>query len=327
MKKFLTKTFIYGFILISFCFAAQYIIDSGLSGYNDDLFADWNNIFKGRLNTDVIILGSSRAFVHFNPRIIDEITGLSSYNLAVDGGTAISQKTKLDAFLDFNPPPKIIIQNVDIFLLYKEKYVYQKEQFLPYLNKTSIHSNLQKIDNAIWLERIIPLIKYRGFRYHVVLGFAAFFDLAQKPQTFKYKGYQGIELDWNNDFENFKAKNKILRYSDESLTFGYDHVEQLIDECKEKKIDIVLVQSPLYFELQNIMPQKDSITNKFSEIAQKKGINFWDYFDDSLCFDQKYFYNSTHLNLQGSEIFSNRFAQKLKNYLSSDLKDAAISGM
>lgn len=315
MRKFLYKILLYVVLFALFAFMLQNIIDRGLRNYDDDMYIDWNRIFRGQIKADIIIIGSSRAYVHFSPQIIEVTTNLSSYNLAVNGSAPLTQKSKLDFFLANNPAPKILIQNVDIFLLLKERHIFEKEQFFPYLNQPSISEHLKKIDSNIWLENTIPLYKYRGFRNIFFLGLQSYLGLLEKPQVNKYKGYAGVDAQWNQDFSKFKEENSELVYNQENLIFGFNYLKDLITEYKKKNIEIILVQSPLYFELQNIMPQKDSITNRFSEIANKSGIQFWDYYDDSLCINKKYFYNSTHLNKLGSEIFSKQLAVKLKNYL------------
>lgn len=314
MKNFLIKISFYLTVGISLCFLTQFIIDQGLRNYDDDMYIDWNRIFKGQIKADIIILGSSRAYVHFSPKIIEEITNFASYNLAVNGGAPLTQKSKLESFLAYNPAPKIIIQNVDIFFLFKENHIIDKEQFLPYLNQSTISNYLIKIDSNIWLESTIPLYKYRGFRNTFFLGLQSYFGLLKKPHVSKYKGYFGVDKHWDQAFKKFKTKNYELVYEQEHLKFGFDYLENLIIECKKKNIEIILVQSPLYFEFQNFTPQKDSITNKFSEIAKKNDLQFWNYYNDSLCFNKKYFYNSSHLNIWGAEIFSKQLANDLNNY-------------
>ena len=50
----------------------------------------------------------------------------------------------------------------------------------------------------------------------------------------------------------------------------------------------------------------------YRDISTKYSIEFYDYSNDSLCFDKKYFYNASHLNNTGAEIFSKTLARDLK---------------
>jgi hypothetical protein len=55
---------------------------------NKGVFNKYNELFLKQGNTyDVLFLGSSRAEMHFNPKVFDEITGLNSYNMGMSGAS------------------------------------------------------------------------------------------------------------------------------------------------------------------------------------------------------------------------------------------------
>lgn len=318
MREFLFNTFIYAVIFVFAAFILQNIIDRGLSNYDNDMYINWNRIIRGQVNSDIIILGSSRATQHFSPQIIEKQVGFSCYNLGTVAGTIILEEAKWETFLRYNETPKIIIQNVDIFSLCPEKKIAFKEQFLPYLAEPTIYQNLVKIDDRIIIENIIPLYKYRGFREIVFQGLGSFFNLIKKPAPILndfYKGYYSLKEKWNGDFEKFNVKNSRLEFSWQEMRLGINYLESLIKRCEERDIEIILVQSPIYYELQNMMPQKDSITSLFSSVAIKNSIQFWNYLEDTLCYNKEYFYNSTHLNALGAELFSKQLAIDINNFM------------
>ena len=193
MKKFLSKIFFYSLIILSICYLIQYIVDKGLHKYNSGNYFVWNEIFAGKINSDIVILGSSRAKGHFNPKIITSATGLSCYNLGIGAGKTILEEAMWESLLKYNRPPKIVIQNVDLFSLHPEKNIVFKKHFLPYLSEPTIYSNLEKIDKKIYIENILPLYKYRGFRDLVFQGIKLYF----------YKNRRLPISDFNNGFDNF----------------------------------------------------------------------------------------------------------------------------
>ena len=328
MKRFLSKTFLFVVIFISLAFILQIIIDRGLRNYDNDMYINWNRIFRGQINSDIVILGSSRATQHFNPKIIEKQVGFSCYNLGIVAGTIILEEAKWETSLRYNKTPKILIQNVDIFFLCPGEKIAFKEQFLPYLAEPTIYQNLVKIDDGIIVENIIPLYKYRGLREIVFQGLGSFFNLIKKPVPALndfYKGYYSLIEKWNGDFEKFNVKNNRLEFSWQEMQLGINYLESLIKRCEERNIEIILVQSPMYYELQNMMPQKDSITSLFSGVAIKNSIQFWNYLDDSLCYNKEYFYNSTHLNAIGAEIFSKHLALDINNFIDKNPNKFRIS--
>src|SRR5690554_156459 len=45
----------------------------------------WNDLFYNNISPEVAIYGSSRAWVHIDPMIIEDSLGLSAYNFGING--------------------------------------------------------------------------------------------------------------------------------------------------------------------------------------------------------------------------------------------------
>jgi hypothetical protein len=319
MKRFLFKTTIYLILLLGICSLIQYLVDSGLHKYNVGNYGVWNEIFAGKINSDIIIQGSSRALVQFDPKIIEKNTGFSCYNLGISGGKFISQKAKWDSYIANNKLPKILIQNVDVGSLIKEDHIFNKVQYLPYLSEQTIITNLRKIDKKIFLEKIIPLYKYRGFRQTVFTGLKLYFNIKPKTEDISYHGYAGLKKTWNQDFSKLKTRlkeqNAKSAFRDYDLKFDIEYPKELMKECRMKGIDLILIYSPTYYELLQFIPQKHSVDSLFFDLANKYNMQYWDYTTDSICYKKEYFYNSTHLNIKGAEIFSANLANDLNKYI------------
>ena len=315
MKKFLLFISAYFFILYLLSVGLQTLIDKGLRKYDNNTYIVLNNIFNKKINADIIILGSSRAKTQIDPKIIEDSTRLSCYNLGVNGGRLVTQNAIWKSYLNNNSRPKIIIQSASIFLLPKDNHVWQKEQFLPYLSEYSISSNLTDIDNNIWLENIIPLYKYRGLEATISLGLKSYFNLLPEPKSNWYKGFANHNREWNFTFEKYKATHEKEIISPDSLEFGLAFLKNLIEECKKLNIKLILVEIPIYYELQEMTPQKDSVDLEFENLAKSNNYFFWNYTRDSLNYSKKYFWNSMHLNKAGAEIFSEHLAKDLKKFI------------
>ena len=212
------------------------------------MYGDWNKIFKGKINSDIIILGSSRAKVQIDPEIIESITGLSCHNFGIMAARVFLEKSILKAFLNHNSSPKFIIKNIDPFSLIKEDNIVNKETFLPYLSKTEMQS-LKNIDNKIWLEQILPLYKYRGYRGTIVTGIRSYFDIIDAPELKTHKGYSPVSNKWEDEFEEITAANRNIIPVVELLKPGFEYLKELAVECKINNIELILVHMPLYIDL------------------------------------------------------------------------------
>ena len=90
MKKFIKYLlfFIAPFILFSYCidvFISTNLKKAKKGAYGE--YSTWNDVFEGKINSDIVIYGSSRAWKHISPKIINDRLHISTYNLGIDGHT------------------------------------------------------------------------------------------------------------------------------------------------------------------------------------------------------------------------------------------------
>lgn len=85
MKKFLIKTSVFLLILWGLAWGLDYVISKGLLQMEDYRFMSWNEMQQGNINADIVIMGNSRGFSHFEPWTIDSICDASTYCLGLGG--------------------------------------------------------------------------------------------------------------------------------------------------------------------------------------------------------------------------------------------------
>jgi hypothetical protein len=79
MKTFLIKVLFFTIVLIAGAFAIDFTLEKGLRKTRAGSFSVWNDIFDSNINSDVIIMGNSRASNHFDPKILDSVLHVNSY--------------------------------------------------------------------------------------------------------------------------------------------------------------------------------------------------------------------------------------------------------
>lgn len=315
MKIFLFKIVIYSISIITICFIVQYFVDKGFRKYNVGEYAVWNKIFAGKVASDIVIIGSSRAAHQFNPKILEDSTDFTCFNLGVDGGGFITIKSRWESYKANNKSPKILIFNFDMMYFRRREVITNKMKYLPYLSEHAVSSNLERIDNMIWFEKNIPLLKYCGLSDQIFLGLKSYIGLFSEVKNKLYNGYWADPRSWDQDFVKFKAKNKKIIFSEENIDDSFDHIIELNEEFKKKKIKLILVHAPMYYELQKLMPQMDSLMLVMKQLASNNSFLFWDYSKDSLSFSRTYFHNSMHLNRKGANLFTQQLASDLEKYI------------
>ena len=89
--------------------------------------------------------------------------------------------------------------------------------------------------------------------------------------------------------------------------------ENYLSDCRKMNIKMIFVYTPEYIDGQHFVVNRNEIMQLYRNISRNYNVPFYDYSNDSLCFQKKYFYNASHLNKEGSFLFTDAFINDLKN--------------
>ena len=313
MKKFIK----YFLLFISPIVLLSYFLDVTIStslkksnNFAKNEYRTWNDIIEGKVNSDIVIYGSSRAWVQFNSPMMTDSLHIPTYNLGIDGHNFWLQYLRHRMLLKKNKKPKIIIISVDIFSLEKRKDLYNLQQFLPYmLWNREIKSATVDYDGFNSLDYYLPLIRYYGHGNAIQTAICSFSGHLNNPVT-RVKGYQGQDKSWNTDFD--KAKLTMKKYKAKPDPSTLILFERFINECKSQNIKLVFVNAPEYIEGQKFVKNRDKVLSIYKKYSKQYDIPFYDYSNDTISFQKKYFYNTNHLNKTGAELFTAKLIDTLK---------------
>jgi hypothetical protein len=312
MKSFIKHISIFVLPIILFAYPLDLLISNNLKK-SHDYYGElevWNAIYKGNINSKNLIYGSSRAWVGINPQILADTLQTSVYNLGIDGHNFWLQYLRHLEYLENNKLPKQIILAVDFGSLQKRKTLYLYEQFLPYMlwNK-NITKYTKSYIGFNYFDYYVPLKRYIGKPN--VLKNAFYLGLSNNKDSFyRTLGYKGIEKKWTNEFEI--AKNTISSYKVSIDTESVALFDTFLLECKKNNINVVIVYTPEFIEAQKFIKNREEILDIYKLHAKKHDVPFLDYSKNSLNYDKQYFYNATHLNKTGANLFSEILANDLK---------------
>jgi hypothetical protein len=310
MKKYLLKLAV--FVTIFLVIAAVFfgVVDYGLRKGRYLDFAQWNEIYEGQINADVLIQGSSRAWRQVDPAIIDSVLGVNSYNLGMDGYQLPMQITRNKIYSAHNTKPKMIIQIVDHFGMWRRPDLFNRAQFLPYLDDTILANELRNYKGLTWPDYSIPYYRYIGSQEVALMGFLEGLSLKTTRST-RYKGFESSDKMWEPAFDVEKKNNPSGKYAPLSYEV-YLQFDKYLADCRSRGIMVFLIYSPEFIEFQDYIINRDVISGIYAHLAAKHGFFYIDYKDHQLCSDKQFFYNPTHLNAKGAELFSLDLARLIR---------------
>ncbi|MES2410309.1 MAG: hypothetical protein V4535_02575, partial [Bacteroidota bacterium] len=267
-------------------FISYRIKDKTVTGYDN-----WDTTANS--NADLVLIGSSRCWAHFDPRFFEETYHLKTINLGMNGHNDMTAiQLRLENYLAKNKAPKYVLLNFDQPAILGSidkntnltgKNYYARFAFLPTKENNDL-VNYFKFDNC---EKYIPLyalFKYQLFEDCITLkksnSFPEGFELHdEKWDTIKYP------INYVNKKHYFKS-NEI-----KSVTKALGEFDKL---CKKSNIKLICIQTPVY---KVAYDEKTFAAPKL--ICDSLKIPFMDVNAVHIRSDINYFYNTMHLNKNG----------------------------
>ena len=300
MKRLLQTILIVLLLLLASSIPFDYAFSNFLTHSKARKYVVWNDIIYGSVNADLLVLGSSRAWVQYDTHILDSMLSINSYNLGIDGSCFNRQMLRYNTYSHYqNHTPNLVLINVDYVSTLGWTIGYEHEQFFPYFQNRYTRNEMRKIEPFSVGELYLPM-----FRYYKQGVYSVF--LESSNDTTIYKGYEGQDDKWDG------TKCSEI----ESFHFGKNEkTEQAFDvflgQLKEQGVKVVFVYAPIYIGLTYKVDNLSECYATFQSYSDKYQIPVLDYTYYYLSYDTTYFYNATHLNKKGSELFTAKLCHDL----------------
>ena len=309
MRKFIIKVLGFGFAVLLMAVMLDVMISFGLRKTDCYRYQTFSDIFKGNMNCDVLYIGNSRGFSHFNPRIIDSICRVNSYSLGLGGYPINAQIATYHCYKTHNGTPRLIVQQVDFVtlnIMQDIRHQHDSERFFPTVYDPFMRKELKNMGYG-FMELYCPIYRYFGYQKVIKDGLLEFLKVKHYIERPAYKGFSPEKGKW--DGTNVAAMDSITSDLDkEAITL----FENYLDECKKDGVYVLLVNSPVYAPTTKKVKNMDEVNNYFENVANRFGYRYLNYTENyDLCNDTLNFCVSVHLNPKATDKFSTDFAHDL----------------
>lgn len=311
MRKFIKLSIVFSFVVLLLSLFADYKISQFLrynSYYigcsNSHHCKAWGNIYNYKQSADIVINGNSKALREYNPAIIDSILHVNSYNLGMSGSMINRQILKYYAYCKIQDcQPKLLIQNID-YLTIDITRGFRKEQFFPmFIYDRELMEQFSEYEHFNILEKYCPAYRYWGYPYIVQCAFGLNHFCCIDTLS---KGFAGVNWDW--DGTKYLNVKKIECAKDSQALVKFC---EFISDVISSGTKVLFVYAPLYIGATNKIVNIEGMYEMYDTIAKKYDIPILDYNYDPICYDTTYFYNATHLNRKGAELFTTKLAHDI----------------
>lgn len=309
MKKFILRFLLWLVVPILLAILVDWMVSSGLRKTDLRKYAVWNDIYKGGMHPDLLVVGNSQAWNGYDPRLMDSILNIDSYNLSIVGHFVDYQIIQYNTYRRFNAKPKVVALSVCFIgtLGITADKQYEREQFFPYIWDDSLISQVQKDKEISIFDRYLPLCRYFGYRDEVEEGIKAFFGKTEFFDGNMYKGYRGDASPFSRGEILPKEEMQTNSYDDEAVEMFDSFVRQMHDDG----IQVVFVKYPVYYPLRAKFTNIEESDSIFEAVSRRYDIPILDFSCSELSKDSTNYFNPSHLGKKGAEIFTKEFCYRV----------------
>ena len=301
MKKFVVKILLFGAFIYCGAWGLDWVISQGLLQMEDYRFLPWREMQDGEADADIVIMGNSRGFSHFEPHTFDSITGLQTYCLGLGGYAITVEQLKYHCYRLHNRKPRYIIQQVDYYTMRNDSapHQHESEQYLPLIYDGPMRKDLLKVGYS-WLDVYFPLYRYFGYQMVIKNGLLEFFGIKHYVKDPSDRGHHYETGAWNG---TALAKMDTIQATMDSV--GQRIFEEYLREAQEEGIKVILVNSPTYIGATLKTKGLNAVNQYFDSIAHVYGAEYLNYnIGYDLCNDTANFCVSVHMNPEATKRFS-----------------------
>lgn len=305
MKNFLKNILLLTSALLLIIYLIQLCVDEGLRNcYTKEPFCTLNLIANGKVSADIAFLGSSRIKKHIDIPMFEKLSQKQAFNLGLDGSNIFLQQVVWDLFKEKNNLPKILFMELDYVRLERDKKVFDKYRFLPYIKYNAVSNILFEMEEFELADKFFPMYKYRSYREYIALGILNFSLLKSgftNNSLVKNKGFEAL-----NGVLNDTLKVTNTYYINEvDIEFSFSIIRKINDLLQSRGSKLILINSPVYNGGSITIPNEDLYKKRLSKFLNENEITFQDYKNyPPISTNKKYFYDNVHLNKEGASFFT-----------------------
>lgn len=317
IKKYWRVSLLFVFGLAVILFITEKIIDLGVKSSDYRHFYKVNLIVNKGVDPEIAVFGSSVGEVGINIPVLEKISGMSAYNFSIDGTRFMQYKGLIEEFNEQSDSCKIVVFAETFFSLEPINQLTEVDRYIAYIRNNNIYNSLVSIQPGLVRKiRYVPFYKFivMNHTYYKasITGWMNILGLQKGTAQDSLKGYTPKNDFWDINLDEFNRNTKPIHiHINQDILKKYN---LMLDELLKKGRQVVIIIPPIQSSAMQLFENFNEMQNAFSSLS-RKGVYFIDYSGSAISPDKKYFYNNTHLNVEGSAKFTFQLAKDIKNVI------------
>lgn len=295
MKRFLLRVLLFGlffFVLDKIFYVFLY--NAPKLEYDDRL----ELLLNGKVNKELIIMGSSRGAYNIIGEQIEKETGKTAYNISYAGSNVQFHLFLLKTLLKFNKKPKTIILSLDnpYEFLYVKSFDYRYDRLYPLAKYNYINDELIRLNDKSEISKFFYLGRLNRSSFT--------FSKKMIPIESPILKCGSMPFSVESGKNNFEFDNKIVRYPiEEELPNKRKAFLEFQKICKENNIKLVYCFAP------NFRVHNPALVDRITKMSLPENKVFVYDTTDIRYKNIEYFHDESHLNVRGAKLFTSELSK------------------
>lgn len=298
MKKFIKQILIFALIFFIIDKAAYFILVKTSELQSDKKL---EKILEGGMDKELIILGSSRGIGNLIGEQLENETGLTTYNLSYRGSDINFQSYIFKSYLLHNSVPQNLFLVIDNPALLDAEPVlsFRYDRLYPLAHYNEINDTLIKLKKHSIASRYIYCLRLQSSQLR--------FNKIKPVNNWIIDDYGSQILYGKSLYITNTSSKPTDDYTVEEDVEKINSLNQIQELCQEKNIKIHYIFPP------NLSSFNKGFLNRFLQLVPDD-VSLFIYDDNkSIYKDEKYFYDESHLNHKGAELFTKDVSDFINN--------------
>lgn len=262
------------------------------------------NTVISKMDDPVVFMGSSRCHHHYIPSIISDSLKTNVYNAGLWGMRNIYFQYGLLSNILERYTPQVIFMEIHPIDYLKTPFsdIEKAGSLIPFVSYSTGCDEILKKAGLYYKAQVSYLYRYNSEFADIVSG-----NLLDRSNVAD-KGYKSL----TGQLDTAKGEIKPEKFPFEPDKEKIRYLQAFIDKCKEKKVKLVFLFSPMY------AVEKTNLFDVPHQISQKNAIPFINHYDmEGITGHPEYYYDFGHLNDAGAKKYSSAIASELKKYINN----------
>lgn len=281
---------------------------------NYDLYAKWkrwDDYYRTDKNVDVLFLGSSHAYVSYDPEIFDRKLSINSFNFGTPSQEPNMGYYILKEVIKKNKP-RLLVYDIFWTKLQNEITIGQVLSNYEFIKSPDVRNEIYKnlFSTLDKVEYTFPAIRYR-------LDFSSYMNrIVNKVLKIPYMNFEFEYKSKGYVFSEKVVDSETLNHSTQFISNKYtgfnakqiEYLDKTLQLCERNNIKVIFVTSPVPPSiLYSIKNEYGKIHADVEKIADKYNIEYIDFNienENKKIVTDSNFGDDNHLNLSGAKIVS-----------------------